>query len=153
MNDHLASELLTDYAMGTLDASSAEAVDAHVETCTRCAALLQREARLEFGLTEVASGLPRTIVGAARGRRRWSTRLAVGAGMALAAGLVLVLDANPASKSAPAPEVRYCNAPGAAADCLARARFDGLLSVGPREELVVPRYEIVPSAAPSGGSL
>jgi anti-sigma factor RsiW len=151
MNDHVTADVLVDYAMGTLDAASMEVVEAHVEICPRCLAELQREARLECGLYDVAAALPRDAVVRLPNRRRWSTRVALGAGLAVAAGLVLALGGAFTSAPTTAPEVRYCNAPDVSADCLARARFDGLLSVGPREELVVPRYEIVPSAVSSGG--
>jgi hypothetical protein len=37
--------------------------------------------------------------------------------------------------------VRRCDVANAAQDCVARAQFDGVLTIGPDRQVVVPRYE------------
>jgi anti-sigma factor RsiW len=143
MATHLTAELIEEYVIGALEGDSARFVEAHVDGCADCAALLAKEARLEAALHEVAD-LANVVPLAAKRRRRWPL---AAAGAALAAGLVVVVGLMerppPAEK---APRVLQCTGAQDARDCVARGQFDGVITIGPDKQLVVPRYDELPSA-------
>src|SRR5262245_10649470 len=55
MSEHPTSEDLERYVMDLLEERDAAALEAHVAGCAACAAALEREARLEVSLAEVAA--------------------------------------------------------------------------------------------------
>jgi len=142
MTDHLKPEQLEAWAVGTLPDADAKALEAHADGCDACAALLKREAKLEVALTELAQRSPRPS------RRR---RTAVGAAVAvaaLAAAALAVVTLQNVNRRSPAPTVVHCEDPASEKACIQRAHFDGLLTVGPGDELTVPRYDLVPGGTP-----
>lgn len=150
MSEHLSKGLLEEYVIGALDDGSMRFVEAHVEGCAACAALLAREARLEGGL--YALGERAAVAPLLTGRRR-KLSMAV-AGIAVAAGVMVVVglfDSTPPPEKH--PHVRRCVDADAAkeGECLAQARFDGVISIGPGNQLLVPRYELVPETNVPGG--
>ena len=142
MASHLTEDLVEQYVIGALEGDSARFVESHVEACADCAALLAKEARLEVALHEVAD-LSNVVPLGAKRRRRWPVAAAVGA---LAAGALVVVGLGerppPAEK---APQVRDCDAAEDPSGCVARGQFDGVLTIGPGKQLVVPRYDEVPA--------
>jgi hypothetical protein len=85
MTEHPDLGELEQFVLGELVGPALERFEAHVVACDACSARLAAEARLEVALVELASLPP----AAQRGRLR--TRLATGAAIAAAAGLLLVL--------------------------------------------------------------
>jgi anti-sigma factor RsiW len=135
---HLVPEELEHYVIGALDQAGAARVEAHTASCATCAAALQSEARLEVGLLQLAAQ-PAPLQ-AFRRRARVAvavSALAAAAGLALVFSSVLRVDGRPQ----PPPRVERCDQSSAPTDCLARAQFDGVLTIGPNQEVVVPRYE------------
>lgn len=135
---HLVAEELEHYVIGALDEAGAARVEAHTARCATCAAALQREARLEVGLFQLAAQ-PAPLQ-AFRRRARVAvavSALAAAAGLALGFSSALEVDGQPQ----PPPRVERCDRSSAPTDCLVRAQFDGVLTIGPGQELVVPRYE------------
>jgi hypothetical protein len=137
---HIGVDVVEQYVMGALDVESSRFVEGHVMQCPACAALLQREAALEVGLHEVA-GLKKVVF--LTTRRRRITALVASAAVALAAGLVLVVavDRVPAPESRPG--LRQCTDASTARACISRAQFDGVITIGPDLEPIVPRYDLV----------
>ncbi len=136
---HLSTAALERYLAGDADAAEATAVEAHVETCAECAAQLQREARFEMALSEVAAA-PRVIE---RPRSRRAALVAVGGVLALAAGAAVIVAPSTPS-SAHAPRVVACDEPSTHEACMKNAHFDGLLTRGPGRHLEIPRYDLQP---------
>jgi anti-sigma factor RsiW len=137
---HIAPEQLEQYVIGALDPTTASLVEAHTASCADCALALQREAQLELGLAAVAA-LPAPL-NAVRRRRRVGV---AAAGVALAASaaaavLVFALFERPPSPES-APRIARCDHVGASSECIARAQFDGVLTIGPGQQVVVPRYD------------
>jgi hypothetical protein len=141
MATHLSTELIEEYVIGALEGDSARFVEAHVEGCEACAALLAKEARLEAALHQVAD-LSNVVSLSAKRRRRWPL---AAAGAVLAAGLVVVVGL--AERPPPvekAPRVRECTGAQDPGDCVAQGQFDGVITIGPDKQLLVPRYDELP---------
>jgi anti-sigma factor RsiW len=144
MSGHLNPEGLEQYIQGALDGDEARALEAHAGSCARCAAALQREARLELGLLEVARAP--VSLRAFRGRRaRLGAAAAVLAATA-AAALAFLVQPRPALDGP--PRLVRCEDPRQASECLASAQYEGLLTIGPDDQLVVPRYDQAPRGNP-----
>jgi anti-sigma factor RsiW len=143
MSGHLTPEALELYILGALDAEPSLALEAHAATCTACAAALQREARLELGLLEVARA-PASL----QGFRRRRLQLGVAGLAAAAAAAVLLLLVQPRATPDGQPRLVRCEDPRQASECLAGAQYDGLLTIGPDNQLVVPLYDASPRGAP-----
>lgn len=143
MSNHLTGELLEQYVIGALDADSVRFVEGHVAQCPACAGVLQREAQLEVSLHEVAH---RQVV-SLDARRRRRVRAALASVALLAAGLLLSFALTPGPGASSAPALRRCDDAVTAKDCISRAQFDGVLTIGPGGEPIVPRYDVTPSGA------
>ncbi|MEW5740612.1 MAG: zf-HC2 domain-containing protein [Myxococcota bacterium] len=150
MATHLTRELVEEYVIGALEGDSARFVEAHVEGCAECAALLAKEARLEAAMYEVGELANVVPLAGQRRRRRLSVAAAV---VAVAAGLVLLVGLTerppPPEKS---PRILECGGvedPGA---CVARGQFDGVITIGPGNQLLVPRYDELPEPKRERGS-
>lgn len=140
MPRHLAGDLLEQYAIGALDLASTRFVEAHVAECAACAALLQREAALEVGLYEAAQH--RAVVSlSARRRRRLVAGLASAAAV-LAAGVALVFSLEREPSPAQQPRLRHCVDSSTASECISRGQFDGVITIGPDREPIIPRYDV-----------
>lgn len=146
---HLTTDLVEEYVIGALDADSARFVEAHVEGCADCAALLAKEARLEAALYEVGE-LANVVPLAARRRRRWSLAAlgAVAAGVALA--VVGFAERPPPPEKE--PRILRCADATNPGECMARGQFDGVITIGPDHELLVPRYDELPAAGQERGT-
>lgn len=146
-SQHLTPEACEAFVRGELAGQALVALEAHVAACAPCAQALTREARLEESLHAVARADQGPLASVTALRRR---RVVVGAVVsALAAGLALVASLPHLPAAEQAPRVVRCDGPAATADCVERARFDGVLAVGPGRRVEVPRYDEVP--APAGG--
>ena len=137
---HLGADVVEQYVMGALDVESSRFVESHVTQCPQCASLLQTEAQVEVALHEVAS-LKKVV--ALSSRRRRLTALAASAAIALAAGLVLVVSVEHGPRLENRPVLRQCTEASTARDCISQAQFDGVITIGPDREPIVPRYELV----------
>lgn len=135
MSGHVTAEDLEQYVVGALDTASAAWVEAHASACAECAAALRTEAALEIALFEVAELPP-----PAR-RRRARVATVVTALGALAAGVVWVVALRPGPAGEAQPRIARCEDVRSAADCIARAQHDGVLTIGPNHSLLVPRYD------------
>ncbi|MFZ5444206.1 MAG: anti-sigma factor family protein [Myxococcota bacterium] len=145
MSQHLGADLLEQYVIGALDADSVRFVEGHVAQCPACARLLQAEARVEVALHELAA---RGRVVSLDGRRRRVRAVVASVAAALAAGLMLGFFAGGAPPAGGSPSLRRCDDRHTAQECLSRAQFDGVLTIGPGGEPVVPRYDLTPGAQP-----
>lgn len=139
MSGHVTPDTLEHYVIGALDATSARWVEAHAAGCEACAAALAAEARLELALFEVAAAPP-SLEGR-RARRARFAAAAVTGFSALAATVAWLLWVDRPPPPGGHPQVVRCTEVSSAEDCIARAQFDGVLTIGPDERLVVPRYE------------
>ena len=135
---HIGADVVEQYVMGALDVESSRFVESHVTQCPHCAALLQNEAQVEVALHEVAS--LKKVVSLSSRRRRMT---ALVASAALAAGLVLVVSGDHAPRLQNRPGLRQCTEASTARDCISQAQFDGVITIGPDREPIVPRYELV----------
>jgi anti-sigma factor RsiW len=135
---HVNPDQLEQYVLGTLEGGDAAALEAHAASCESCALALQREARLELGLQDLAA-LPTPAAARPAPRRR--VRVAVATFFAAAAALGLFAWPSAAPSPSQAPAVRRCDEATAPSDCVARAQFDGVLTIGPDRQVVVPRYD------------
>ena len=142
MQRHIGADVIEQYVMGALDLESSRFVEGHVTQCPECAAMLQNEARVEVALLEVAS---LTKVVSLSSRRRRIGALVASAAVALAAGLVLIVSADRTPSLEKRPVVRQCSEASTARDCISQAQFDGVITIGPDKEPIVPRYELVSS--------
>lgn len=138
MPGHATPDALEQYVIGALDAASAAWVEAHVAGCEACAAALQREARLELSLFEVAAQ-PSSLAGHRRRRARLAAALTGLTALAAGASWLLSMDRPPPADGH--PQVVRCVDARSADECIARAQFDGVLTIGPDRTLVVPNYE------------
>ncbi len=140
---HLDVQLAERYVLDLLTPPEAAALEAHVEGCAGCAALLAREARLELALEAVAARaepVPRPRAPGRAWRVARSVALPALASCALLIAVALTPPAPRASPALPAPEPIWVACPELdATACAARARFDGLMVMYPAGE--VPRYE------------
>jgi hypothetical protein len=146
---HLTASQLEQYVIGALEPAAVVHLERHVESCELCALALRREAALELKLAEVA--LDTSPAPLARPFPVRLTAAVLGLSMAAAALLAAVLYV-PGQSVDGSPRLVRCSDPTSAAACVARADYDGLLSVGPNDEVVVPRYDQLPEATPQRGS-
>jgi anti-sigma-K factor RskA len=137
---HLSPDIAEQYVIGALDAESVRFVEGHVAQCAECAKLLQQEARVELALHDV--GAMGSVVSLASRRRRVGAVI-VSAVAAIAAAVVLLVvtdsDTPPADTQ---PVLRKCADPSTASQCIEQAQFDGVITIGPRGEPIVPRYDV-----------
>ncbi len=139
MSGHPHPEAFEHYVLGLLDAGAQGELEAHLGACPACAAALAREARLELALMEVARA-PVSLK--ATRARRLRLGAAAAAVAAAAAAVLLVVGTPPGGEQR--PRLVDCSDPRSADACLAGAQYDGLLTIGPGNELVVPRYDASP---------
>lgn len=137
MQKHLVGDIVEQYVIGALDPESVRFVEGHVAQCPACAQLLQAEARVELSLHEVAS--MQRVVSLSSRRKRVTALVAAVAAVLL--GVVAFGGLWPQSGSAP-PSLRDCSEPSTSRSCIDRAQFDGELTIGPRGEPIVPRYDV-----------
>ncbi len=138
MLTHVKREVLEQYVIGALDPHEEQAIDAHLAGCDACAEVMKHEAQLELALIEVAHA-PTPLRRPTRAPSRLAA-LVTTVGVALAAS-VLFFVWRPLAPGEPAPQVVHCDDPRSAASCIARAHFDGVITIGPDRQLSVPRYE------------
>lgn len=145
MQRHIGADVVEQYVMGALDVESSRFVEGHVAQCAQCAAMLQNEAAIEVAMHEVAA-LKKVVLLSTR-RRRVGAAVA-SAVLAMAAGLVLIVsvDRQPPPHDQ-RPALRHCLEASTARDCISQAQFDGVITIGPDRELIVPLYDQV---APEG---
>lgn len=146
MNKHLVADIVEQYVIGALDADSVRFVEGHVAQCLPCGKLLQQEAALEVVLHEMVRS-PRVISLETRRRRRTGAVLASSAAM-LAAGLVLVFSLDGDPPLAGQPGLRRCVDVSTASECISQGQFDGVITIGPNLEPIVPIYDVTPGARP-----
>lgn len=138
MPGHVSPDDLEQYVIGALDAASASWVEAHAARCEACAKALASEAQLELSMFEVAA-LPAALGGARQRRARIAATLT---GLtALAAGVLWLFSVERSPPENGHPRIVRCADTRSAAECIAQAQFDGVLTIGPDSQLVVPRYE------------
>ncbi len=143
MNDHVSHDIIERYVMGDVDPLAAAAINRHVESCPPCAAMLQREAQVDEAMHTLMDDLRQhpIVRQQPRARHRAFATGALAAGLAMAAAVTLVLAETPAIALKAAPEVQKCASVTRANDCMSRAEFDGLISMGPDRSLRIPRYD------------
>ncbi|MCP3138796.1 zf-HC2 domain-containing protein [Pyxidicoccus xibeiensis] len=162
LKPHLTRDSAEQYILGALPPEKAAALEAHTLECEPCALLLQEEAVLSEQLEEVASAFPREdrVIRPARWHARRVAAGAVGAALAAAASLALIL--LPGGRGVPSPgpgapgvtspvvdfemaeqQNNFLDCPDLATQdsCLRDAQDRGLLVQNPRGTLDVPRYE------------
>jgi anti-sigma factor RsiW len=142
MSQHLVADIVEQYVIGALDPESVRFVEVHVAQCPACARLLQEEAQVEVALHEVAA---RGHVVSLSSRRRRVGALVASAAAALAAGVVLTVVFGSTPPASAQPTVRRCVDAATERDCLSQAQFDGVITLDPRGQPVVPRYDVTPT--------
>ena len=145
MTQHLVTDIVEQYVIGALDAESVRFVEGHVAQCEPCAKLLQQEARLEVALHETAR---LTKVVSLSTRRRRVGAVVASAAALLAAGLVLVFSLERDPPQAAQPKLRQCADATTATECISQGQFDGVITIGPNNEPIVPRYDVTPGVRP-----
>ena len=145
MTRHLVADIVEQYVIGALDAESVRFVEGHVAQCVPCARLLQQEAALEVALHETVR---RTKVVAITSRRRRVAALVASAAAVLAAGLALVFSLASEPSPSSQPKLRQCVDATTATECISQGQFDGVITIGPRGEPIVPRYDVTPGVRP-----
>ena len=145
MTRHLVTDIVEQYVIGALDAESVRFVEGHVAQCAPCARLLQQEAALEVALHETVR---RTKVVSITSRRRRVAALVASAAAVLAAGLALVFSLGSEPPAASQPKLRQCVDATTATECISQGQFDGVITIGPRGEPIVPRYDLTPGVRP-----
>ena len=145
MNKHLVADIVEQYVIGALDSESVRFVEGHVAQCPACAKLLQQEAALEVALHETAQH--RKVVSLSSRRRRIGAVVASAAAV-LAAGLALVFSIEREAPPAAQPKLRRCVDAATASECISQAQFDGVITIGPNLEPIVPRYDVTPGVRP-----
>lgn len=146
MTRHLVADIVEQYVIGALDAESVRFVEGHVAQCAPCAKLLQQEAALEVALHETVRH--RTNVVAITSRRRRVAAMVASAAAVLAAGLALVFSLGSEPPAASQPKLRQCVDATTATECISQGQFDGVITIGPRGEPIVPRYDVTPGVRP-----
>lgn len=139
MQRHIGADVVEQYVMGALDVESSHFVEGHVARCPQCALLLQREASLELALHDIAAMKKVVLLSA---RRRKFGAIVASAALALAAGLVLVVSVDRQPPVDKRPSLRDCTEAMTARECISRGQFDGVITIGPQQELIVPRYDL-----------
>ena len=145
MNKHLVADIVEQYVIGALDAESVRFVEGHVAQCPPCARLLQQEAALEVALHETARH--RKVISLSSRRRRIGAVVASAAAV-LAAGLVLVFSLDGEPSPSAQPHLRRCVEASTASECISQGQFDGVITIGPNLEPIVPRYDETPGVRP-----
>ena len=145
MEKHLGVDIVEQYVIGALDAESVRFVEGHVAHCAPCAKLLQQEAALEVTLHQAGRHLK---VVSLSSRRRKIGALVASAAAVLAAGLVLVFSFDREPVPAAQPELRHCIEKATANDCISKGQFDGVITIGPNHEPIIPRYDVTAGAQP-----
>ena len=145
MTRHLVADIVEQYVIGALDAESVRFVEGHVAQCAPCAKLLQEEAALEVALHETAR---RTKVVSITSRRRRIAALVASAAAVLAAGVALVFSLASEPSPSSQPKLRQCVDATTATECISQGQFDGVITIGPRGEPIVPRYDVTPGVRP-----
>jgi hypothetical protein len=145
MEKHLVADIVEQYVIGALDAESVRFVEGHVARCPPCAKLLQQEAALEVALHETVR---HTKVVSLSSRRRKTVAVIASAAAVLAAGLVLVFSLEREPSPAAQPGLRHCVEESTAPDCISKGQFDGVITIGPNHEPIVPRYDVTPGVRP-----
>ena len=140
MHRHIGADVVEQYVMGALDVESSRFVEGHVAQCAECALMLQNEAALEVAMHEVAA-LKKVVSLSAR--RRKIGALVASAAVALAAGLVLIVSVDHQPSPTERPALRHCIEASTARDCILRAQFDGVITIGPDRQPIVPLYDQV----------
>ncbi len=140
MQRHIGADVVEQYVMGALDVESSRFVEGHVAQCAQCATMLQNEAALEVAMHEVAA-LKKVVSLSAR-RRRVGAAVA-SAVLAMAAGLVLIVSVDHEPPHDKRPALRHCLEVSTARDCISQAQFDGVITIGPDREPIVPLYDQV----------
>lgn len=144
-HQHLGADIVEQYVMGALDAQSARFVDGVVAACPSCARLLRQEAALEVALYQVMKGRE---VGGLFGRPRRVRALVAGAAAALALGVVVLSSGDGDPPARAQPTVRACVDAATASQCIFEGQFDGVITIGPNLEPIIPRYDVTPGATP-----
>lgn len=139
MQKHLVGDIVEQYVIGALDAESVRFVEGHVAQCPACARLLKDEAAVEVSLHQVAA-MGKVVSLSSRRRRVTAVVASAVAAVAAAVVVVVVLGSNDGPGQAPA--LRQCSDPSTARECISKAQFDGVLTIGPRGEPIVPRYDV-----------
>lgn len=147
MNKHLSPDIAEQYVIGALDAQSVRFVESHVAQCVQCAQLLQQEATLEMGLHEIGQVSSRVISLATRRRRKVGAVVASAAAL-LAAGLVLVVSYENSNSPSAQPQLRHCVDVSTADECISRGQFDGVITIGPNRQPIIPRYDVTVGGLP-----
>lgn len=145
MHKHLVADIVEQYVIGALDAESARFVEGHVAQCAPCAKLLQQEAALEVALHETVRR--KTVVSISARRRRVGALVASAAAV-LAAGLALVFSLDGEPPPSAQPKLRQCADATTATECISQGQFDGVITIGPNREPIVPRYDLTPGVRP-----
>ena len=145
MTRHLVTDIVEQYVIGALDAESVRFVEGHVAQCAPCAKLLQQEASLEVALHETAR---LTKVVSLSSRRRRVGAVVASAAALLAAGLVLVFPLERDPPAGAQPKLRQCADATTATECISQGQFDGVITIGPNNEPIVPRYDVTPGVRP-----
>jgi anti-sigma factor RsiW len=140
MPTHVKREVLEQYVIGALEPHEEQVIDAHLADCDACAQVMKAEAQLELALVEVAHA-PTPLRRVVRQPPSRLAALVTTVGVALAASVLFLVWRGPVSTVEPAPQVVHCDDPRSAASCIARAHFDGVITIGPDRQLSVPRYE------------
>lgn len=141
LTKHLSPDIAEQYVIGALDAESVRFVEGHVAQCGPCAALLQQEARVELALHDVAA-MGKVVSLSSRRRRVGAVVLSALAAAAAAVVLVVTQTEQGGPPRAEQPKLRTCSDPSTASRCIEQAQFDGVLTIGPRGEPIVPRYDV-----------
>lgn len=162
LKPHLTRDSAEQYILGALSPEASAALEAHTLECEPCARLLQEEAVLSEQLHEVAQAFPREdrVIRPARWHARRAAAGAVGAALAAAASLALVLlpggrGPHPSGVAGGgvtsaalelevgAPQAVVVDCPNLTTQdsCLRDAEDRGLLVQSPSGTLAVPRYE------------
>lgn len=136
---HLSADIAEQYVIGALDTESVRFVEGHVAQCGECATLLQQEARVEIALHDVAA-MGKVVSLSSRRRRLGAVVISAAAAIAAAVILVFVTQSEPPASEQ--PKLRSCADPSTASQCIEKAQFDGVLTLGPRGEPIVPRYDV-----------
>lgn len=145
MQKHLVTDIVEQYVIGALDAESVRFVEAHVAQCAPCAQLLREEASLEVALHEVGQLGKVALLST---RRRKLGAVVASAAAVLAAGLVLVFSVDGEPPASSQPRLRSCVDVATASQCISKAQFDGVITIGPNREPIVPRYDVNPGVTP-----
>lgn len=144
MQKHLVTDIVEQYVIGALDPESVRFVEGHVAQCPACARLLQEEAALEVQLHEL--GHDGQVIALSSRRRRTGAVLASVAVLAAAVVAFFLVESQPPASAQ--PRVRRCEDVSTASACISKAQFDGVITIGPDREPIVPRYELTPGVQP-----